>query len=644
MAKVVLVGSPNVGKSVIFNYLTGQYVTVSNYPGTTVDIARGFCRINGKEYEIIDTPGIYSLIPITEEEKVTRQLLCLEKADIIIHVMDGKNIRRMLTMTLQLIDAGFPLILDLNLMDEAKEYGVSINILLLTNILGIPVVTTAATKKIGLHNLKQAIVEYQAPKSSFTMTFSPEIEQGIIFIKSRLRNDYGISQRMVALLLLQGDTFLYDLACTEQFLSEILAEIKKLARGYEYNMEYVLTVERQLIVDNICNDILRYEGTYQQGFGKILGRVTREPLTGIPILCLVLFLGLYGFVGKFGAGFLVDYIDIRIFSQYINPAIEYTVHQYIPWELLQSLIVSKYGIFSLGFRYSIVIILPIVGTFFLMFALLEDSGYLPRLAMLVDKVFKYLGLNGRAVIPFALGLGCGTMAVMVTRTLETRHERLLATFLLALTIPCSAQLGVILALLSHSPRSLIIWGLYMGMIFAVVGWISGKVVHGGSSAFYMEIPPLRLPQLSNVVSKASVRMWWYFVEILPVFIMTSLLLWSADRSDLLLYIIKGIEPVMSLLGLPTATAQAFLLGFFRRDYGAAGLYDLCAMGSLTQEQLLIASVTLTLFMPCIAQVAVMIKERGLLLSLIMILIISCFAVFAGWLLYWLLKFWQISLY
>ena len=643
MTKVVLVGSPNVGKSVIFNYLTGQYVTVSNYPGTTVDISSGHSRINGKRYEVMDTPGIYSLIPITEEERVTRKLLCQEEADIIVHVIDAKNIRRMLSLTLQLIDAGFPVILNINLMDEAKKYGVLINIELLAELLGIPVIGTSAIKKIGLNNLKNAIIKYQLPKYSFNMQLPNHLEHSVIYIKEKLTADYGISRRMAALLLLQGDELLYDLASTEPYSSEIFQEIKKITSGYEYNMEYVLTLERQLVVDNICNAVLRYRSAYQQDFAERLGRLTREPFTGVPILCLVLFLGLYEFVGRFGAGFLVDYIDETIFIQYINPAVEYAVYQFIPWEWLQSLIVSKYGVFSLGFRYAFVIILPIVGSFFLMFAILEDSGYLPRLAMLVDKFFKYLGLNGRAAIPFALGLGCGTMAVMVTRTLETNRERILATFLLSLTIPCSAQLGVILALLSNSPMSLVIWVIYIGIIFAIVGWLSGKIIPGQPSAFYMEIPPLRLPQISNVISKACIRMWWYFLEILPVFISTSLLLWSGDRSGLLLYIIKCVEPVMTLLGLPTETAQVFLLGFFRRDYGAAGLYDMCANGSLTTEQLLIACVTMTLFMPCIAQVAVMIKERGLLLSVLMILMISTVAVFAGWLLYWLLFLGGISI-
>ena len=197
-----------------------------------------------------------------------------------------------------------------------------------------------------------------------------------------------------------------------------------------------------------------------------------------------------------------------------------------------------------------------------------------------------------------------------------------------MTIPCSAQLGVILALLSDSFLSIAIWGGYITAMFVGVGWLSGKMMSGNSSSFYMEIPPLRMPLLSNVLYKACTRMWWYFVEILPVFITTSFIMWCADRYGILLYIIKCFEPVMCLLGLPMETAEPFLLGFFRRDYGAAGLYEMCANGGLSQEQLLIASVTLTLFVPCVAQVAVMIKERGMLVSLIMLSSILLLA-FAG---------------
>lgn len=241
--------------------------------------------------------------------------------------------------------------------------------------------------------------------------------------------------------------------------------------------------------------------------------------------------------------------------------------------------------------------------------------------MLVDAVFRYFGLNGRAVIPLTLGLGCGTMAVMVTRTLESKRERLLATFLLSLSIPCSAQLGVVLALLSHNATAVIIWSTYMVMVFSFIGWLSAKLIPGDRSAFYMEIPPLRLPLIGNVLKKAYSRMSWYLMEILPVFIITSVLLWAGARSGVLAVLIKHVEPVMGIIGLPPAAAQAFLLGFFRRDYGAAGLYDLVSAGQLSERQLLVAAVALTLFVPCIAQFAVMIKERGAAVALSMVTII-----------------------
>jgi ferrous iron transport protein B len=224
------------------------------------------------------------------------------------------------------------------------------------------------------------------------------------------------------------------------------------------------------------------------------------------------------------------------------------------------------------------------------------------------------------------------MLRVVTRTLETRRERILATFLLSLTIPCSAQLGVILALLSDSFLSLTIWGCYILLIFGIIGRLSGSLLPGNSSSFYMEIPPLRLPMLSNVLHKAFIRMWWYFIEILPIFIITSIVLWIGDRAGVLTYIIYSMQPVMSSLSLPIETAQPFLLGFFRRDYGAAGLYGMATSHSLSKEQLLIASVTLTLFVPCIAQVAVMIKERGVFISIIMLCSIIFLAFMGGLLL------------
>jgi ferrous iron transport protein B len=625
--KIVLVGSPNVGKSVIFNYFTGTYVTVSNYPGTTVDITRGRSSYHGVTMEVVDTPGIYSIIPFTDEERVTRELLEREAADVVIHVVDAKNLRRMLPLTIQFIEAGLPVILNINLMDEAEERGIRIHSKRLAEILEIPVVATAAVKHIGLEELKRSAVKYKPQPERVPFRYSSLIEDSINRIAAELEKNYPIGQRAIALLLLQGDRCtLTRLDRQQPFVLNTL--YRCLDRFYEHP-EYSISKERQAFVDEILSETVRIRPTRRIRLSDRLGQLTREPVIGIPILLFVLYWGLYQFVGRFGAGFLVDYVDKVIFAGYISPLVEWMAREYIPWDWGQSLIVGSYGLFSLGIRYAVVIVLPIVGTFFLMFAVLEDSGYLPRLAMLVDRIFKKFGLNGRAIIPVTLGLGCGTMAVMVTRTLETKRERVLATFLLALAIPCSAQLGVVMALLSHNAAILCAWALYIACMFILAGWVTARMIPGEKSAFYMELPPLRTPIISNVLKKAYTRMAHYFTEILPIFVLTSLVLWFSEWMGILPLVLQIVAPMMELLGLPPEAADIFIGGFLRRDYGAAGLYDMAAQGLLTDHQLLVAAVTLTLFVPCIAQFMVMLKERGPVTTTIMVLAIILIAFSSG---------------
>jgi ferrous iron transport protein B len=250
-----------------------------------------------------------------------------------------------------------------------------------------------------------------------------------------------------------------------------------------------------------------------------------RPVTGVPILLGILYFGLYQFVGVFGAGTLVNFLENVVFGRYIIPPVEAFIRWAVPSALWQSLFIGDYGIFTLGVRYAVAIILPIVGTFFLFFSLAEDTGYFPRLAMLVDRVFKRIGLNGRAVIPMVLGFGCDTMATMTTRILETRRERMIATFLLALAVPCSAQLGVIIALLAKEPTALGVWALVEVLVFLLVGWLTAKLMPGAKPSFYMELPPLRLPKWNNVLAKTMARMQWYLLEIFPIFILASLLIW-----------------------------------------------------------------------------------------------------------------------
>jgi ferrous iron transport protein B len=243
-----------------------------------------------------------------------------------------------------------------------------------------------------------------------------------------------------------------------------------------------------------------------------------------------------------------------------------------------------------------------------------------------------MGLTGRAVIPMVLGFGCDTMATMVTRTLETVRERIIATLLLALAIPCSAQLGVILALLSKAPGALMVWSVCLILIFLLVGLLAAKVLPGETPMFYMEIPPMRLPQLSNVFTKTYTRMQWYFIEILPLFVIASVLLWLGKITNFFDTMVRAMSPVMASLGLPKETGVAFIFGFFRRDYGAAGLYDLQTQGLLNPRQLTVAAVTLTLFIPCVAQFLIMKKERGWNVALALGIFVSVFAFGSGWLL------------
>ncbi len=395
-----------------------------------------------------------------------------------------------------------------------------------------------------------------------------------------------------------------------------------------------------MLPKDILTNTLSHPDERPDGFAERLNRAMINPLTGIPILIFVL-LAMYEIVGVLGAQTLVNFLEGVVFGQYINPWVDRLLGTYIPWQALRDLIGGEYGLITLGIRYAVALILPIVGTFFMVFSVIEDSGYLPRLAMLIDKLFKRVGLNGRAVIPMVLGFGCDTMATVVTRTLETRRERVLSTLLLALAIPCSAQLGVMLGLFSGSPAMLVIWVSIISGVFLLVGFLTAKLIPGERPTFYMELPPLRLPTLTNILVKTYTRLEWYFREVLPVFLWASVLIWLGKLTGLFDILLNLLQPIIHWMGLPDQATVAFLFGFFRRDYGAAGLYDL--RNAMTHTQILVAAVSMTLFIPCIAQFSVMLKERGWKTALGIVVFIFPFAFLVGGLLNWLLTVLNVSL-
>jgi ferrous iron transport protein B len=629
--RVALVGAPNVGKSTLFNRLTGAYVTVSNYPGTSIEVDRGHGRMGGRATEVMDTPGMYSLLPTSEEERVARRLVLEGGADVLVQVADAKNLERALPLTLQLLETGRPLVLAANMMDEADSLGVRVDHALLAERLGVEVVPIAAVRGRGLEALESAVVRAAGSPSPVRPRYSNGVGDAIERVCSHLSGTYAVDPAAYAALLIQGDAEVAELvAAAESDAGEAaIRELETATAEFADTAVYRVAYERHRVAERALDGVVRDDEEGGLRLRDRLGTALTRPLIGVPILLGVLYLGLYQFVGVFGAGTVVDWLEGTLFEERLNPFFEQVFGALVPWEWLRGLFVGDYGVLTLGVRYAVAIILPIVGTFFLFFSVLEDSGYFPRLALLVDRVFKRIGLSGRAVIPMVLGFACGTMATMVTRTLETRRERVLSTILLALAIPCSAQLGVIVAILAGNGAALSVLALVLGGVFLLVGWLAAQVMPGDGPVFHMELPPLRLPRIGNVVAKTTSRMQWYFMEVLPLFLLASVILWIGDLTGLLQAALRALTPVVALLGLPAETAQPFLFGFFRRDYGAAGLFDLSQQGMLSTVQLTVAAVTLTLFVPCVAMFLMMLKERGVKTALGIVAFVVPFAFGVG---------------
>ncbi|MCR4310935.1 MAG: ferrous iron transport protein B [Deltaproteobacteria bacterium] len=633
LGAVILVGNPNVGKSVVFGALTGRYVNVSNYPGTTVEITRGEARDRGTTLEVIDTPGVYSLLPMSEDERVTRDILMREPGARVLQVCDAKNMRRSLMITAQLAEMGIPLVLAVNMTDEARERGVMPRLETLEERLGVPAVSTVAVRKKGTDRLLP-LLEHPSP-SSVRIDYGSGIETAILRMEGLLPARTPIGKRALAIMLLCGDDSLAPWL-SENVSAHRIKEMNDVRNRLieESGEEIVSRVNRARLswIDPLLIDlgVEASPAPSSRNVAQAFGRYSMDPVYGIPILLGVLALA-YGFVGVFGAGYLVDLLQKSFFEGWVVPSLTAILDRFVPWALLRDFLVGPYGMISMGLSYAVAIVLPIVGTFFLGFGILEDSGYLPRLAVMVDRLFKKIGCNGKAVLPMILGLGCDTMATLTTRILETRKERVIVTLLLALGVPCSAQLGVILGMLSDvGPVATITWVGLMVTIILAVGYLASKVIPGESSDFILEIPPIRWPQVGNLAIKTMARIEWYLGEAVPLFLVGTLVLFIGDRLGWLLRIQAAAKPVIvRLLDLPPETTEAFLIGFLRRDYGAAGLYRMAKGGMLTHLQVVVSLVTMTLFIPCLANLLVIVKEHGAKVAIGMSLFIFPFAVLVG---------------
>jgi ferrous iron transport protein B len=456
-----------------------------------------------------------------------------------------------------------------------------------------------------------------------------------------------ISKRSLAIMILAEDESLREWLKTnlnEASLSmiESLQNECKLRLGG--SVAYLINKARIEVAEQITKRVMKKAGPGRGKVFSLLGQASMHPVYGIPILLAVL-LGLYEFVGVFGAGTLVDLVQHGIFDGYLNPMAKKVVISLIPVGFLQELLVGEYGLITVALTYAIAIILPISVTFFIAFAILEDSGYLPRLAIISNRAFNAIGLNGKAVLPMVLGLGCGTMAVMTSRILETRRDRIITTFLLALAIPCSAQLGVILGILgSLSLTATVVWTGSIVLVLLVSGFLASKIVRGERTEFFLEIPPIRVPNFTNIAVKTLGRVEWYLKEAVPLFMLGTLILFLLHKFHMLEFLERITSPVIvNLLGLPAKTTEAFIIGFLRRDYGAAGLFAMAQQGLLTPTQTVVSLVTVTLFIPCLANFFMIIKERGIKATAWIVLTVFAVAFLYGGALNWALHYFGIRL-
>ncbi|MFA6208728.1 MAG: ferrous iron transporter B [Candidatus Obscuribacterales bacterium] len=632
---IVLAGNPNVGKSVIFNALTGSDADVSNYPGTTIDIARGHLGID----ELADTPGIYGVSSFNDEERAARKMILA--ADIVINVVSAITLERDLFLTVQLVEMGKPLILVINQWDEAKHRGITIDLNRLSEEFGVEVLTCVAVKDEGIEEIKAAVAKARQGK------IRPELLELIEPIISQSTPTVEITQAM-AVLIVEGDEPTAT-ACGVTVTSH-RAEI------YSFRRKFV----------NDLVEVAVVQSGSTRSFSNKLGKLLLHPVWGSAISFAVCYLIFYQMLGVWIAGNLVDFTEKQTMKVYYEPNIRRVAANVFPstikigdrkfdfpqgtakdqvlsneldqainaktvpadeiefnfWSYhnilgaLGNIFVGEYGLATLTVTYLIGLLMPLVIGFYLGLSLLEDSGYLPRLAVLVDRMMNKIGLNGRAIIPLILGLGCVTMATITTRLLTTRREKIIATALLGVAIPCSAQLGVVSGTLARAGGGAA-WAVYLFVvigILAITGVLLNMVLPGKSQGLMIDLPPMRLPRLDNVLRKTWKKSWNFLVDATPMFFLAGFVVTLAQMIGLLDLIIKVLQPiVVNWLNLPNdpRIPTTFILGIVRRDFASFGLADV----ALTPVQAVTAMIVITLFVPCIATVGVMIKERGMKIAL-----------------------------
>ncbi len=544
MKKIILVGCPNVGKSVVFARLTGVNVISSNYPGTTVDLTRGTTLIGGEKYELIDVPGTYSLEPTSKAEEVAMKML--QSGDIIINVVDATHLERNLYLTLELLEMKKPTIVVLNLWDETEHLGITIDLARLEHELGVQVVPTCALCGTGIKELAAA-VGTAAPSK----TIQPMSEEA-----------------------------------------------------------------RWLRVGELIRDTQEVHHRHHTLRDR-LADISVQPMTGIPLAILAILL-VFLFIIKIGNA-LIEYVLDPFFYGLYGPWIVSLVNSFAPSGLLHNILIGTSTIDALDFEQSLGIlttglyvpfgmVLPFILSFYFMLSLLEDLGYLPRLAVLVDTGLHKLGLHGSAIVPTILGLGCNVPGALATRILETEKQRFIAMTLLAISIPCMAQSAMIFAILGrYGLRWILIVYSTLFLLYLLLGLVLKRIVKGESPELLLEVPPYRRPDPRTLLKKTWSKAYGFLIEAVPfvilgIFIVN--LLYISGFIDTLSVLFAPL--LTQVLGLPEGAIVALMLGILRKDIAIGMLLPL----GMTPQQLTVACIILATYFPCIATFVVMLRELG----------------------------------
>ncbi len=589
--KIGLIGNPNVGKSLIFNQLTGLGVEVSNYPGTTVGLEKGHVCYQREKFEICDLPGIYSLDGDSDEEKLVNGMLERHEFDLIIAILDAAHLERNLYLFLQVAEYGLPILVVLNMVDEAEKSGISVDSSELTKILGCPVIMTAAIHGRGIGGILPAATGL-ACTASVMVGYDHHIEAAI---RSILGN-FPVS-RPAALLSLEGK------GTDREMLDSAAAIAGEIENRHKMSPRQIISANRHHSAKQIADRVITVK---QKKRGFDLDRLLTKGLPGIPIMGAIL-IGILLVV--FAIGSWLESIIVAFFTTYlVNPLLALGLPP-----LLQQVSISV----LLGLQAGIGIAFPFIFTFYIFISILEDSGYLTRAAFLADQAMHRIGLHGQAIIPLILGFGCTVPAVMSLRLLASRRERFIASFLVTM-IPCSARTVIIAGVVATFVG--IWWALSIYLIVFILVVVTGlflsRITPGERFGMIMEMAPLRAPQAGNVVKKSWRKIFEFLSVAMPLLIISSIFLGLLQYYGIITAFQNFIAPFSTIvLGLPAYASTALIFGILRKEMSLGALVVLAGTPVLntvmTQVQLYTWAIISVLFVPCISTIAVLYRQLGI---------------------------------